>query len=309
MKKADLQSAIVRELNSGTGESLRQIIQASIQPKPRQPKKVEPAPTPPVKKTPPVPKPRPVKKAEPESLGKQMTGLSAEAMNKLDPGQLFGMLPKELRQQVLDPKATGVSVANRKNNERLLYDALYKIINDEVEGMFLHETLLVIAYNLENPDRLDRNLNNAKAAPAVARFLRTEAKKVKFHATAVAKFFITNPRALLLLDETKPKDRFQRTDFPEEGSGEEYWSYWWDEQVEQRKELREDGETLPYPFIYEDVATMDYVPKTGAVIFVGKDYKNKVRERVQKAIALGNEAREWIKNPRGYGVMPLKPVK
>ena len=50
-----------------------------------------------------------IKKSAP-SIGKSLTGLRKGEMTKLDPAELFGMLPKELRQIVLDPKTTGVKV-------------------------------------------------------------------------------------------------------------------------------------------------------------------------------------------------------
>lgn len=54
-----------------------------------------------------------VKKA-PASELKKATGLSKEEALKLKPSELFGKLPKELRQKVLDPKETGVVVGREK---------------------------------------------------------------------------------------------------------------------------------------------------------------------------------------------------
>ena len=48
---------------------------------------------------------------EAPSIGKKLTGLSREEMNKLSPLELFGMLPVELAvKEVLNPKITGVKV-------------------------------------------------------------------------------------------------------------------------------------------------------------------------------------------------------
>ena len=52
------------------------------------------------------------KKAEPKpSIGKKLTGLSKEEMNKLSPLELFGMLPVSVSKIVLKPSVTGVKVA------------------------------------------------------------------------------------------------------------------------------------------------------------------------------------------------------
>tara|TARA_R100000654_G_scaffold2043_1_gene7483 strand:+ start:900 stop:1778 length:879 start_codon:yes stop_codon:yes gene_type:complete len=47
---------------------------------------------------------------EPKSIGKSITGLTKEQMNKLDPAELFGLLPHNVRKQVLNPKKTGVKL-------------------------------------------------------------------------------------------------------------------------------------------------------------------------------------------------------
>ena len=55
------------------------------------------------------------KKEEPKpSIGKKLTGLSKEEMNKLSPLELFGMLPVSVAKKVLTPKVTGVKVGKSK---------------------------------------------------------------------------------------------------------------------------------------------------------------------------------------------------
>ncbi len=58
----------------------------------------------------------------PASQLKKFTGLSKEQANKLDPLQLFGKLPAELRKTILQPKSTGVVVGKKDilNDEAIL---------------------------------------------------------------------------------------------------------------------------------------------------------------------------------------------
>ena len=49
-----------------------------------------------------------------KTAGEKLTGLKKADMKKIDPAELFGKLPKELRQKVLDPKKTGVKVGQYK---------------------------------------------------------------------------------------------------------------------------------------------------------------------------------------------------
>ena len=61
-----------------------------------------------------------VMKAKPkQTMGQSLTGLTKEQMNKLSPLELFGMLPVAVSKVVLDPKTTGVKVAqqNYTNND------------------------------------------------------------------------------------------------------------------------------------------------------------------------------------------------
>ena len=50
-------------------------------------------------------------KAKPSELAK--FGLTKEEANKMDPAKLFGMLPTELRKNILKPKVTGVKVGDQ----------------------------------------------------------------------------------------------------------------------------------------------------------------------------------------------------
>jgi hypothetical protein len=91
-------------------------------------------------------KPTPAQKQEAVGLAQQLTGKTSAQLNQLDPAALFGLLPTNLRLQILDPKQTGVKVAQktlgniivenekRKNDK---YDPnettpLIKIINSSV---------------------------------------------------------------------------------------------------------------------------------------------------------------------------------
>jgi len=71
------------------------------------------------------------KKQEPQSLGKSLTGLSREQMNKLDPAELFGKLPAIAKLNILDPKTTGVKVGEAVIPKELL-NSLEDIMEKEV---------------------------------------------------------------------------------------------------------------------------------------------------------------------------------
>ncbi len=80
-------------------------------------KKEEPAPAPkkkPIKfkvvkkKEEPKPKPKPISELQ------RVAGLSKEEANKMNPAELFGKLPVELRKKILDPKETGVQVGRER---------------------------------------------------------------------------------------------------------------------------------------------------------------------------------------------------
>jgi len=91
-------------------------------------------------------KPTPAQKQEAVGLAQQLTGKTSAQLNQLDPAALFGLLPTNLRLQILDPKQTGVKVAQKtlgniivenekRKNEK--YDPnettpLIKIINSSV---------------------------------------------------------------------------------------------------------------------------------------------------------------------------------
>jgi len=48
-----------------------------------------------------------------KTAGEKLTGIKKADMKKMDPAALFGKLPKELRQKVLNPKETGVKVGSQ----------------------------------------------------------------------------------------------------------------------------------------------------------------------------------------------------
>ena len=74
-----------------------------------------------------------VKKKEPVSELKRIAGLTKEQANKMNPEELFGKLPVELRKMVLDPKITGIKVAKQLTPEELidLDDIVNKLIGCE----------------------------------------------------------------------------------------------------------------------------------------------------------------------------------
>ena len=67
-----------------------------------------------------------VKPKEALTIGKSLTGLSKEEMNKLSPLELFGKLPVSVAKIVLDPKTTGVKVAKQKYTNNDLIDLVLK---------------------------------------------------------------------------------------------------------------------------------------------------------------------------------------
>jgi len=126
--KKDL-TCFTKERNDGTQYTT--CLEGQAKPKPKrkfkvkkkeEPKKeaTKPAPKPKKEATKPAPKPKrkfkvkEVVKKEPASEIKKFTGLSKVDALKLSPTELFGKLPKELRQKILDPKETGVAVGREK---------------------------------------------------------------------------------------------------------------------------------------------------------------------------------------------------
>ena len=69
------------------------------------------------------------KKKEPTPELKKFTGLSKADANKLDPAKLFGMLPAELRKNILTPKNTGTVVGKKD----LLTDEAICLVNECID--------------------------------------------------------------------------------------------------------------------------------------------------------------------------------
>jgi len=68
-------------------------------------------------------------KKEPNPELKKFTGLSKADANKLEPAKLFGMLPPELRKNILNPKNTGVVVGKKD----LLTDEAISLVNECID--------------------------------------------------------------------------------------------------------------------------------------------------------------------------------
>ena len=65
-------------------------------------------------------------KPKPKTVGK--TGLTREEFNKLDPAEAFGKLPALAKKQILDPKKTGVKVAQKKVTVRDLLNLVNRYV-------------------------------------------------------------------------------------------------------------------------------------------------------------------------------------
>jgi len=77
-------------------------------------------------------KPTPKQRQEAVGLAQKITGKSKAELNKLDPAQLFGLLPVTLRTQILDPKQTGVKVAQKSLGQLMVEnEKLSSKISDE----------------------------------------------------------------------------------------------------------------------------------------------------------------------------------
>lgn len=99
-------------------------------------------------------KPTPAQKQKAVGLAQQLTGKTSAQLNQLDPAALFGLLPTNLRLQILDPKQTGVKVASPFNNlEGQLYVrktkgslrrregfVFYKIVSQQGDTLTLQES-------------------------------------------------------------------------------------------------------------------------------------------------------------------------
>ena len=65
-------------------------------------------------------------KPKPKTVGK--TGMTREEFNKLDPAEAFGKLPALAKKQILDPKKTGVKVAQKKVTVRDLLNLVNRYV-------------------------------------------------------------------------------------------------------------------------------------------------------------------------------------
>ena len=66
------------------------------------------------------------KKPDPEKEIKRVAGVTKAEANKMNPAELFGKLPVELRKKVLNPKETGVAVGR----ERVTYNKFIEEFED-----------------------------------------------------------------------------------------------------------------------------------------------------------------------------------
>lgn len=74
--------------------------------------------------------PKPKKKVKKEELSqlKKFTGLTKAEANKLDPAELFGLLPSEISKKILNPKETGIKVAQNMVRIQSLYNSVKEIL-------------------------------------------------------------------------------------------------------------------------------------------------------------------------------------
>ena len=70
-------------------------------------------------------KPAPEQKPKPVSELQRVAGLTKEQANKMNPAELFGKLPVELRKMVLDPKQTGVKIGAKYPIGTLIEENFY----------------------------------------------------------------------------------------------------------------------------------------------------------------------------------------
>jgi len=89
------------------------------------------------------PKPKPVSELE------RVAGVSREQAKKMDPAELFGKLPVELRKMVLDPKTTGVQVGKDELQLSIFDGETYKEYIDDINDRDIHYSN--IFYNIFAP--------------------------------------------------------------------------------------------------------------------------------------------------------------
>jgi hypothetical protein len=83
-------------------------------------------------------------KPKPSEL-KRVAGLSKEQANKMDPAELFGKLPSELRLKILRPKETGIKVASEKLTPQQLIE-LDDIVDDLIGCEFYYRLFYPMDY-------------------------------------------------------------------------------------------------------------------------------------------------------------------
>jgi len=130
------------------------IMKAKVKAKPKEEPKKKP-----IKfkvKAKPAPKKKPIKfNVKPKAEPKNEYGLTKAQANKLNPLELFGMLPQELRKKILTPKTTGVKVAKDTINAEDLQggdldpnNEIYSYIADNIgEGNSYNDYERYLTYN------------------------------------------------------------------------------------------------------------------------------------------------------------------
>jgi len=130
------------------------IMKAKVKAKPKEEPKKKP-----IKfkvKAKPAPKKKPIKfNVKPKAEPKNEYGLTKAQANKLNPLELFGMLPQELRKKILTPKTTGVKVAKDTIDAKDLEGGdldpkseIYSYISDNIgEGNSYNDYERYLTYN------------------------------------------------------------------------------------------------------------------------------------------------------------------
>ena len=111
------------------------------------------------------------KKEEPKpSIGKKLTGLSKEEMNKLSPLELFGKLPVSVSKIVLKPSVTGVKVASQLNKKR--YEEFNENIKDDYRGQVHNGYRNTLWGYLGDEASKQKNKNKAATQRKLAKLIR-----------------------------------------------------------------------------------------------------------------------------------------
>jgi len=136
-----------------------------------------------------------------------IAGLTKAEANKLDPAELFGLLPKELAQIVLNPKETGIKVAQNTFSNESLYNSVKEILKikfpkikidsekGRLEGNKIYNDLLSsINFRRKRTNRSDwlkikereptkfTNLRKALETPTQVKILLREIERQKLNA-------------------------------------------------------------------------------------------------------------------------------